>query len=263
MICLTGDIHHYIKSSDRSFTNLSEAELGKEYVEIANNFGVKVTFFITGKAFIEDWEDIKELLKFNNLQIGGHTWNALRPRFLHKIFERTIGSAYGPTFYQERDIRKTIEVISGKAKKVYCWRTHGYQSDKKTLNILEKFGIQVISDEVHKDKLGPERLKEGLISLPINVMPDHEHLYHGRRTPENVRKETHLDNFPDQSFYINEWFEIIKRQIGEIEKQNGIATLLVHPICMHTADKFETFKKLCKFISSYETVFTNTVCKFF
>lgn len=260
MICLTGDVHHSLNSSDQRYINMSEAEIARDYAEIAQGYGVKVTLFITGKAFIEDWPHMKGLLEFENVEIGGHTWSAFRPRVLHLAFRLLSGSYYGPSFYQRRDITKTLEVIKEKTGEYpVSWRTHAYAADARTSTILEKCGIRVASDRVDRQSLFPCRVGKNLLSLPINVMPDHEHLYHGYRTPKVVARQKFADSFSDRSYYINEWFEIIRKQIIDIENKKGIATLLVHPICMKVSDDFKVFEQLCRFLSAYETILAKDI----
>ena len=262
MICLTGDVHQDMNSSDQSHVDESEAQIANEYLEIAQSYGIKVTLFITGKTFVSHWEDVKELLKFGNLEIGGHTWSAFYPKILHAAFHKLTGSVYGPAFYQDWDIKRTISIIEKKTgKRPVSWRTHSYLSDNRTFMILEKHGIKVILDEVNKKKLKPTKIGN-LISLPINVMPDHEHIYHGERSEEHVNdliKKGWVDSFTNKSYTIQEYYEIAKSQIEEIERKNGLATILLHPICMKIADNFKTFGKLCEFICNYETIWTSDV----
>lgn len=269
MICLTGDVHHRIGNLEQSYLSETETKLAEEYLQIAQKYDVKVTLFVTGKTFKEDWSDVQELIEFPNLEIGGHTWSAFRPIWLHSTFKSVTGSAYGPKFYQSIDIRKTIHIIEKKTgKRPVSWRTHSYASDHNTMDILEAKGIKIVSDEVSSNKLGPKRVENRkLISLPINVMPDHEHLYHGARTRDPVKNLIDMgwkDPFTNKSFTADEYYEIVRSQIEEIEKNGGIATLLLHPVCMKIADNFETFEKICRWINNreYETIWCKEVLKF-
>ena len=158
VICLTGDVHHSsLGNLEQNFISSSEARIAIKYLEIAQKYDLKVTLFITGKTFKDDWEDVKELLEFNNLEIGVHTWSALRPIWLHKVFKLLTNSVYGPRFYQKMDIRKTIHIIEEKTgQRPVSWRTHSYASDYNTLDILEMKGISIISDEVNANSFYPK-----------------------------------------------------------------------------------------------------------
>lgn len=84
-------------------------------------------------------------------------------------------------------------------------------------------------------------------------MPDHEHIYHGGRTKKHVKNlidNGWTDAFTSKSFEIKKYFSIIKKQIMDIEKQKGIATLLLHPSCMKVCDDFRQFEKLCQWINN-------------
>lgn len=260
MICLTGDVHHpSLESSDQKWSKKSEAALAVNYANIAHKYGIKVTLFITGRTFLEDRMEIKNLLGYSNLEIGGHTWSAFRPQWLHKFFRVFLKSNYGPKVYQRRDIERTISIIRKTIKSnPLSWRTHGYASDFKTLELLEDTSIKVVSDNVDDGKVMPEHLGK-LVSLPMNVLPDHEHLYHGPRTEEEVEnylKRGGSYEITNKSYYIDDYFRIVKEQVEKINEKNGIATLLLHPICMKVADDFKNFEDFCKWVSekSYKTI---------
>jgi peptidoglycan/xylan/chitin deacetylase (PgdA/CDA1 family) len=260
MICLTGDVHHELGAPGQAYFEGSEPKLARIYAGIAEKHGIKVTLFITGKAFVEDEESVLELSEYENVEIGGHTWSAFRSLPLHNLFKLVGGSVYGPRFYQRRDIRKTLDIINEKTgERAVSWRTHAYGSNQTTIELLEEEGIKVVSDEVSNRKLGPKKLGKGLISLPINVMPDHEHLYYGARTEERVKRAIDSgwsDAFTSESFTVGAYFRIIKRQIEKIESKSGVATLLLHPFTMKVCDDFKTFERLCAWIQKkeYETI---------
>jgi len=261
MICLTGDIHHQLNAPNQALIQTPEISLATNYLSITARYRLKTTLFITGKTFKESEKKIKEISHFNNLEIGGHTWSALKPAWLHSFFTLTTGSFYGPKSYQHRDIKRTLQIIKEKTGfQPVSWRTHSYQSDKNTVRLLEKNGVRILSDRVLVKKLKPYKIpNSNLISLPINVLPDHEHLYHGKRNEEQVRKLINKgwqDDFTNQSYQPDRYFEIIKQQVKKIEKQGGIATLLLHPICMKIVDNFQSFEKFCQWLrkKNYKTI---------
>ena len=120
---------------------------------------------------------IKDILKFKNLEIGGHTYNAYQPEILYRLFRKFTDSVNGPEWWQERDIRKTLKVIKKVAgEDAISWRNHAYKYDKYTYTILKKYGIRVVSNDVAPQKLFPERIDDTILSLPINTTPDHEQI---------------------------------------------------------------------------------------
>ena len=261
MICLTGDVHQ-AGTGDAYHSRFSEVKIAKKYLEIANKKSLKVTLFFTGRTFEKEWDDIKPLLEYSNLEIGAHTYNALRPTKIHWIFKLLTGSYYGPYLFQKIDVARTLRIITEKTgRNIVSWRTHCYASDKWTYEILPKFGIRVVSDEV-KNVPYPRKMDNGLISLPINVLPDHDHIFHGIRTPSYVRKELYPDGLSSESYNVREWLEIVKWQVKNIDEKGGIATLLVHPICMQVIDRLESFKKLCDFLSDYDGIFVRDALRY-
>ena len=87
---------------------------------------------------------------------------------------------------------------------------------------------------------------------------DHDHLYHAHRTPQFVEKQKRnwpLHNDPTvNSYYIAEWGDIVEKQVAEIEKKGGVATVLMHPLCMYLSDEFKTAERLFRFFSHYMTI---------
>jgi len=266
MICLTSDIHHHsLKYEEKKYMSDTSLRLGLKYAKIAKDYGLKVSFFITGITFEEEGSDVQELLKKENIEIGGHTFSALRFKGIAKIVQSLTRKPYNIGYYQKKDIVETIKTIKeSTGKKIKIWRTHSYASDDNTLELLGKNGIKVISDERAKEKLCPYYLeKYGLYSLPINVIPDHPHLFHGKRTEGHVRNlKWKGDSFGKESYYAPEWLEIVKNQVRNIASKGGIATLAVHPQCMDVVDDFKTFKKLCQFLSNYKSIFTSEAVEY-
>jgi hypothetical protein len=251
MICITGDVHHAsMDTTDQQAASTDIETVTEQYVEIAATYDVKVTLFVTGK-FCREVTDPRRIDQ-ENVEIGGHTWSAFQPRRLYDIFERITGNIYGPRLYQRWDIGKTLDAVESTfGHRPTSWRTHAYRSNQTTLDELSKTSVSIVSDEVTPEQMRPTRVRESLMSLPINVMPDHEHLYHGARTREHVESKRAggwEDSFTSESYMIGDYYNIIVNQIEEIIKSEGIATILLHPICMKVADDFEVFERLCELI---------------
>ncbi|HEY75778.1 MAG TPA: polysaccharide deacetylase family protein [Thermoflexia bacterium] len=255
MIVLTGDVHHAIGSADQRFVTVSETALAVEYARIAARYGLKVTLFLTGRAAVEEGESAGRLAAMENVEVGGHGWDALRPRWWHGLLNRVIGSPHGPPALQRRAIRRTcriLETITGQS--VRSWRNHAYRCDRHTPRLLAEAGIVVWSDVVQMDQFHPRRHPSGVVILPINTLPDHEHLYHGARTPDRADL---VEQGP--SYFPGQWLERVCRQVERIVRAGGIATVLAHPICMRVADGFATFEGLCVFLSRYPSMFASEV----
>jgi hypothetical protein len=137
------------------------------------------------------------------------------------------------------------------------WRGHSYKIDPNTYGLLVEQGIHLVSDEVRKAEIWPKRIPVrstesvqtvDLISHPLNVIPDHDHLYHAHRTVEYVREANRrgygADEFGAVSYGIQEWGDRVMKRVGEIEQRQGLATILAHPLCMYLADRFQTLERI-------------------
>ena len=274
MICLTGDIHHIsLKTKEQKFLSSGETEvkIAERFLKIIEKYRVKVTFFITGKTFDEEWNDLKKIVSSSFVEIGGHTYSGIPAGKIYKLWCKikngylpTHSPTYGSLFKQKRDIKKMIEVVKKKADlNIISWRSHGYIHDENTYIILSKMGIKIVSDEISSKKIYPEKIKEGLISVPINVIPDHDHIYHAHRDKDFVEKAKRVgygkDDFGIDSYDIKTWGEMVIEQVYRIEKNGGIATILMHPLCMYLSDEFKTAEKLINFFSKFDTIWIKDV----
>jgi len=270
MICLTGDIHHtslntneqkYIESPDDS-----EVKISCRYLKLLEKYGIKATFYVTGKTLDEEGEDFKPIADSELVEIGGHTYGGLPISNLYRAWCKITGKTpvshsytHGSCLQQKNDIQKMIDVVKARTgKDIVSWRSHGLVFDENTYPLLAELGIKMISDSTNWSKIVPEKMKEGLISHSMNVIMDHDHVYHAHRTKEYVDKMKENWPWPDdptkESYAIEEWARIVEKQVRDIEKKGGIATVLMHPICMYLADKFKTAEKLLKLFSQYKTI---------
>lgn len=252
MICITGDVHQAsFDNEEQSYLGRSELQTALTYQEIVEAHGLRNTLFVTGKAVDEEPAVAERLAAYSGLELGGHTWAAFRPQVLHRLFG-FIGHTYGPRWFQSWDVRRTCKRIRvGTGRPVRSWRTHAYLSNATTRQVLKSIGVRIISDTVTPTEQGPTSSDiAGLTSIPINTLPDHEHIYHGSRTQAavNAMNGTWSDEFTSESFQIDEWLERVKHQIKNIERDNGVATILAHPSCMAIADNFDAFERLCSWI---------------
>ncbi|MDO9464454.1 MAG: polysaccharide deacetylase family protein [bacterium] len=275
MICLTGDIHHgSLNTNEQKYieiTDDSEVKISCRYLKLLEKYGIKATFYVTGKTLDEEWEDFKPIADSELVEIGGHTYGGLPISNLYRAWCKITGKApvshsytHGSCLQQKKDIQKMIDVVKTKAgKNIVSWRSHGLVFDENTYPLLAEMGVQMISDDPSWNKIYAEKTKEGLISHPMNVIMDHDHIYHAHRTKEYVDNMKENWPWPDDStadsYTIEEWGRMVEKQVLDIEKKGGIATVLMHPICMYTSDNFKTAEKLFKIFSKYKTIWAREI----
>lgn len=271
MICLTGDVHH-----DGLWTNeqlflapkkISEVAITLDYVRLCEKYNVKCTLYVTGRTLSGQWDVFQPVVASSLVEIGGHTYAGLPQGAWAKLWARLSGktacshsSSPGSFFSQKRDVARMMKIAQQRLNKpIVSWRSHGLVLDKHTYGILARAGIRFISDDLNWHKLFPERLPEGLISHPMNVIMDHDHLFHAHRTPAYVDRQQRP--FPDDpaagSYAIEEWGALVEKQVLAIEAQGGVATVLLHPICMFSADGFKTMERLLRQFSRFRTIWAH------
>ncbi|MBI4000446.1 MAG: polysaccharide deacetylase family protein [Nitrospira defluvii] len=249
MICLTGNVHHRsYHDVDTRHAQQTEAQLALRYCDIAARHQVKLTLFVTGKACLEEPDTVAALGRYAHCEIGGHTLCAFRS-IRHWLSRCLGGSVLGSASLQRSDIENTITAIGDvTGKRIAVWRNHGYQHDANTYSLLGELGIHIVSDRVATNTTAVERVSQDLLSLPINTLPDHEHVLHGKY----MAGRTHFARLEGRRT-IQEWREAVEHQVETIEQLGGIATILARPLCMDVADGMQSFDHLCRFLSRYET----------
>jgi peptidoglycan/xylan/chitin deacetylase (PgdA/CDA1 family) len=264
MVCLTGDIHHLsLRINEHAYLppGDSEVAVAARYLRLVEEFGVKVTFYVTGRTLDEEWEAFRPIADSPLVEIGGHTyaglprsrWSALRARLTGRPTV-SHSASHGPYGRQLADTRRLVEVVRRRTgRQVLSWRSHGLVRDRHTEPILARCGVQFISDELSWDKMLPERTPAGLVSHPINVIMDHDHLYHAHRTPQYVERQkarwTYTQDPTRESYPVEEWEQLVRAQVRAIEARGGLATVLMHPLCMFVADGFRAARRLLEFFA--------------
>ena len=273
MICLTGDIHHSsLRINDQRFITEpgdSEPRIAARYLRLVEKHKLKVTFYVTGRTLAEEWDAFRPVAESPQVEIGGHTYRGLPRPMGARLRSLLTGRAtlshslsHGSPARQKRDVQRMISIVQEKTgRRIRSWRSHGLVTDPFTYGILAECGIRFISDELDWGKTRPELTPQGLISHPMNVIMDHDHLYHAHRTREYVEAQKKNWGFAAdptrESYDIEEWAEIVERQVGEIQAAGGVATVLMHPLCMYLADGFRTADRLLGFFSRFPTIWAS------
>ncbi|GAB4455783.1 MAG: hypothetical protein OHK0029_12450 [Armatimonadaceae bacterium] len=259
-ICLTGDLHHTsLQTGNQQHSDITELQTAQRYLAMLAEANVKVTFFISGKCFAEEWNDTRVLCESPLVEVGGHNWDCFEPVLFHRISKKLLNSYNGPSWYQRRDCRKTMNIIRQKTgRTIRVWRNHMYMHGCFTESVLASCGIAVCSDSVKKNGNGLEWHEAGIYNFPINIIPDHEHLYHAERTPEWVdwwvKRYRWSDEFGSESYYIEEWVEKVLEGLHQNEECGVVSNLIIHPITMYLCDRFRGFEKILDFLAERETI---------
>ena len=298
MIFVTGDVHERaIGGPDARLLRergLTEAECALRFAELAGRYGVPTTLFVTGEAAQESPDVIARLGRYPGVELGGHTWNSLRPRLRHYLADRLHGSFYGSESQQRTDIRRTVAAIEqATGRRIRVWRTHAYRGDATTDYVLASEGFRAVSDRVEPDgailAVTPE-----LRSVPITTPPDHDHLLHGaytaarmdedraiRETPlgswrlglrrehrrrwakELVKRTTGTHTpvrpFGERHLDAETWWEWTSRVTAASLQREGFAMLSLHPACMELLDGMQLFERMLAELARQRCAFLGEV----
>jgi len=267
MICLTGDLHHNsLNTGNQRHCDITEMQTAKKFLNILEKYNVKMTFFITGKSFQEEFADVKPIVFHPLVETGGHTYDAFEHEIFHRIWNKLTKNYNGPKWYQKKDVLKTKEIIySYTGKEIQVWRNHMYMHGVNTEEILFDAGIKICSDGVCKNAHLLQKHETGLYNLPINIIPDHEHLIHAERTPQWIehwqKRYNWRDDFGSQSYYINEWANMVLEQLKQNEKKGLLSNIIIHPITMYLCDKFEKVNEIIQYISTCKNIHMSELLK--
>ena len=231
-IYITTDIHNYMKYSSEHKAGFSkETEYLKKYLSLANKYSIKVTVFVSGLEIENNIDYYRGLIDNPFVELGGHTWDCYTRYFKGEgyIYKKIFGCAYGPSFFQRYDIKKTTKILKEIGVSPVSWRTHAYASNKDTRKILVKEGYKIISD-ISKEKY----LSNNIIEAIPNILPDHENIIHKG-----------IKNNPQARYILEEWFFEIKKEILNNDK----SIILIHATCQKYLDDFKTLENLFKWIN--------------
>lgn len=269
MICLTGDLHHMsLNTGNQQHCDITEIQVARRFLDMLTEANVKVTFFVSGRSFAEEWDDLEPICANPLVEIGGHNYSCFTPELWHRISKKVFSSYNGPRWYQRKDITKTVTVIERYTeKRITAWRNHMYMHGPYTEACLRDCGILICSDGVKRYSNGPERHPTGVLNLPLNVMPDHEHLYHAERTPEWVdwwvKRYNWSDDYGAESYHIEEWTDRVLDELREHERNGILSNMIIHPITMYLCDRLKSFERILEYLSSCETEHITAACKLF
>ncbi len=260
MIYITCDIHHQsLGTGNQKFSDRTEMQCAYDFFKKIEKYNLKATYFISGKSFLEDWgSELHEISSSSLIEIGGHNWDCFSNEMYHRVCNKLLNSYNGTKSFQERDCYKTQEIIFQKTgKHLSSWRNHMYMHGKYTDQVLREAGIFFCSDGVKSGELSPSVSLGGYQNIPINIIPDHEHIYHAERTPlyvKNwVKRYDWKDDFGSDSYYINEWGNIMLNQVLDNERNGRDSLLIIHPITMYLADKYNFIDLFMNRISELQT----------
>ncbi|MCA9600461.1 MAG: polysaccharide deacetylase family protein [Myxococcales bacterium] len=259
-ICLTGDLHHTsLGTGNQQHADKTELQIAREFLGLLDEYQVKATFFVSGLCFTEEWADMEPIAMHPRVELGGHNWNCLTPELLHRVSKKLFRSYNGPAFYQRWDAKRTRDIIEAKTgKRITAWRNHMYMHGPHTERVLAELGFRVCSDGTRKDAAGPAWHPGGLYNFPLNVMPDHEHLFHAERTPEWVewwkRRYAWSDDWGPDSYFIDEWVERVLEDLERNAARGAVSNMIIHPITMYLCDGFKGVRKILEYLSKHESV---------
>ena len=265
LVCLTSDIHHAsLRTGNQQHCDISEIQTAQRFLELLEEANVKATFFVSGKCFTEEWQDLKPVVTHPLIEVGGHNWSCLTPELLHRASKKILGSYNGPAWFQRMDAARTISIIERKTgKRTRVWRNHMYMHGPHTERVLRDCGIEICSDGAEKDSVGPKRHPSGIYNFPINVIPDHEHLFHAERTRQWVadwqRRYAWSDDWGADSYEIDEWVDIVLEDLRRNEENQVVSNLIIHPITMYLCDRFAGFRRILDHLQARQTVHMSEV----
>ncbi|MFC7231474.1 hypothetical protein ACFQMM_08770 [Saliphagus sp. GCM10025308] len=143
-----------LETRDQAYMDCTEVEAAIEYAEIAAEYEVPVTLFLTGKCVYEERNRVRELAEMPNVELGGHNyWAFTTPvhqlwRAVEKATGGRLGSWNGPRAFQDWEIGKTVAAFQKIEARITSWRDHAYRHDKHTVSLLAKHDFTHFSDPV-------------------------------------------------------------------------------------------------------------------
>lgn len=235
-----------VRSLDqRAVRGRTELALAEEFVDIANRYSVKVTLLVSGLAAIAEPDRVRRLASnTTNVELGAHDYDPFDPESWPWVRSRLLRRAYGSVAKQRDQIRNAREAFAEVGVHATSWSGHAYRYDRHTCALLREQGFTHAASVPNRQAVVPS-LEGGVVVIPINTTPDHDHVIHRNRIPASVSV---------RPLSGEQWRHAVEREINEISSMDGVATLRVHPVCMAAVDEFATFERLCQTLGGLTTV---------
>lgn len=260
MIALTCDLHHAsLRTANQGHCDRSEIEVAHRFADMIGEAGIKATFFVSGRSFAEEWSTLAPICDSEWIEIGGHNFNCFAPSFPHRVWNKLAGSYPGPAWYEAREVRRTVDIAWDRAgRRIRTWRNHMYLGGPNTSRVLADAGIRVLSDGVQRDANGAQADGE-IWRLPINVIPDHEHIVHAERTRSWIarwqRRHGWSDDFGSASYDVDDWTDLVLADLARNAARGAPSVLLIHPITLYLADRLRSVRRILDVLAASDTVF--------
>jgi hypothetical protein len=245
-----------LQTGDQHSSDITEADSAGLFVKLCEEMQVKSTLYCTGRLLDEEWDAVRKWAHSEYIEIAGHTYSAFMPALPHRIWKKLTGNYNGPAFMERKDIGRNLDLIEQLiGKKAVSWRNHCYFHGCNTDRLLMEQGITNCSDVVCAPGAAPYYSDDGLVTVPINVIPDHEHIFHGERDKAHVdwwvKRYAFKDAYGSESYDMDTWVEIVLSNIEENERMGVVSVILAHPLCMYVADKFSGFSRILNKAAEY------------
>lgn len=263
MIVLTCDVHHAtLRTANQFHADDSEVRIAARFAAMLAAYRIKATFFVSGRAFDEEAADLRPIADSPWIELGGHTYDCFAPTWPHRVWNKVAGSYPGPQAMERRSIRRTIAAAHrATGRRLRCWRDHMYLGGPNTAALLAEAGISTLSDGVRREAGFPARDAHGVWQLPINVIPDHEHLIHAERTRSWVRQWQRRygwrDDFGPESYDVDAWCDRVLADLDRNRARGVPSVMILHPITLELADRMRSARRILDAITGDRTMFVS------
>ncbi|MCX5748311.1 MAG: hypothetical protein NT062_38150, partial [Proteobacteria bacterium] len=183
------------------------------------------------------------------------------PSLPHRVWNKVASSYPGPAWLEARDVARTIDIAWRRAgRRIRAWRNHMYLGGPNTTKVLAAHGVRLLSDGVVREATGPtpDRDVGAVWRLPINVIPDHEHIVHAERTHSWIarwqRRYRWRDDFGANSYDVDAWTDHVLEDLARNQARGAVSVLLIHPITLYLADRLRSVRRILDVLAASTTV---------
>lgn len=260
MIALTCDVHHAaLRTANQFHCDASEVAIAARFAAMLRETQIKATFFVSGRTFADEWPALAPICDSEWIELGGHNYGCFAPALPHRVWNKVAGSYPGPRWLEERDVSRTIEIAWRRTgRRLRAWRNHMYLGGPHTARVLAAHGLAVLSDGVDREAAAPTA-DGGVWRMPINVLPDHEHIIHAERTRSWVarwqRRYRWRDDFGANSYDVDEWTEHVLEDLERNRARGATSVMLIHPITLYLADRLRSVRRILDVLTTSPTRF--------
>jgi hypothetical protein len=71
-----------LKTGNQAHCDITEIQVAQRFLRLLDDANVKMTMFVSGRSFVEEWDDLHDICNSPLIELGGHNYNCFTPQLV-------------------------------------------------------------------------------------------------------------------------------------------------------------------------------------